>query len=190
MLSGLSVFFRQVRWVFLQREWCFVVGTILRWSISKWQNGEKTRIVVLPLRGKWRGFAILIGFFLSALCHLAYGVTLFLANLIPWDACWIAVLGWSNSSRCSKFNGLLIMDVMPIWDYTMNGLSYKYFNINRRSTVICLPCHLPAFERDTTSEPMAPGLFSITWFFYTIAIFSPFCYLLPSISITCVLACN
>ena len=39
----------------------------------------------------------------------------------------------------------------------MNGLGYKYCNINRCSTVICLPCHLPAFERDATSEPMAPG---------------------------------
>ena len=45
-------------------------------------EGDKTRIVLLPLRGKRRGFVILIDFFLSTLCHLAYCDTLFLVNLI------------------------------------------------------------------------------------------------------------
>ena len=40
--------------------------------------GDKTRIVLLPLRVKRRGFVILHDFFLSTLCHLAYCVTLFL----------------------------------------------------------------------------------------------------------------
>ena len=186
MLSDLSIFFGQVRWVFLQREWCFVVGSILRCS-NPVTIRAKTRIVLLPLRVKWRGFVILIDFFLSTLCHLAYCDTLFLANLIPWDACWIAVLGWSISSRCSWINGLLITDVMPIWDYTMNDHSHKYCNLVNCPTVICLPCHLLVFERDATSEPMAPWSILHYWILlHNCYLLFAIVTLLSSISITCV----
>ena len=58
-----------------------------------------------------------------------------------------------------------------------------------------LPCYLPAFERDASSEPMAPGsiltylilLKQLLLLAITILLL---CYLLPSISITCVLPCN
>ena len=43
---------------------------------------DKTCIVLLPLRIKRRGLIILIDFFLSTLCYLAYCNTLFLVNLI------------------------------------------------------------------------------------------------------------
>ena len=40
-------------------------------------------------------------------------------------------------------------------------LAYKYCNVNRCSTVICLPCHyLVCFGRDVTSEHMAPWVYS------------------------------
>ena len=140
MLSDLWVFSGQDRWVVLQREWCIVVGSILRWSCPV-TGGAKARIVLLLLRIKRRGLVILIDLFLSTLCHHAYCVTLFLANLILWDACWIAVLGWSNSSRCSWINGLLVTDVMPMWDYAMNDHNYNYAQF----------CQLPNSNLSTTS---------------------------------------
>ena len=81
MLFDLFVFSGQDRWVVLQREWCIVVGSILRCSNPVTER-MKTRIELLPLRVKRRGFILLLDFFLSTLCHLAYCVTLFLANLI------------------------------------------------------------------------------------------------------------
>jgi hypothetical protein len=39
----------------------------------------------------------------------------------------------------------------------MNDHSYKYHNLVNCPPVICLPCHLPSFKRDTSSELMAPG---------------------------------
>ena len=117
---------------------------------TKWETRHV--FVLLPLRIKRRGLVILIDFFLSTLRHLSYCDTLFLANLIPWDACWIAVLGWSISSRCSWINGLLITDVMPIWDYAMNDHSHTHcYALQLPNCLVCL-----IFKRDISSEPMAP----------------------------------
>jgi hypothetical protein len=70
--------------------------------------------VLLLLRVKRWGSNIFF-FALSTLCHHASSITLFVMNLIPCDACWIAVKGWSNSSRCRWIFGLLVSDVMPLY---------------------------------------------------------------------------
>jgi hypothetical protein len=47
------------------------------------RTGARHIFVLLPLRIKRRGLILLLDFFLSTLCHLAYNVTLFFVNLIP-----------------------------------------------------------------------------------------------------------
>ena len=91
-----------------------VVGSILRCPYSVTGGVAMHVFVLLLLRVKRWGTIILIDFTLSTLCHHAPSITLFVMSLIPQDACSIAVKEWSNSSRFSKINGLVALEVMPI----------------------------------------------------------------------------
>ena len=42
------------------------------------------------------------------------------------DACWIAVDGWSNSNRCRQESAYLLMDVMPIYTWSLPWISHNY----------------------------------------------------------------
>lgn len=66
-------------------------------------------------------------------------------------------LGWSYSRRCSWINSLLIMNVMHVFDYALNDHTYNYAQFYQLSNSNLFTIRDLTFERDATSEPMAPG---------------------------------
>ena len=69
-LFDLLIWFGQLYWFILQWERCFVMGSVLRWSISQWKKGTRHVFILLPLIIKQWGLFILIEFTLSTSCHL------------------------------------------------------------------------------------------------------------------------
>ena len=118
-LSDLSVRFGQLDWFILQWERCFVMGSILQCSISQWQKGTRHVFVLFPLRIKRWGLFILLEFTLSTSCHSSPCITLFVMTLIHREASIEALLKWSHSNRCRQESAYLLMDVMPIYTWSL-----------------------------------------------------------------------
>ena len=115
--------------------------------------GETTRILLLPSRIKDGVYIILLEFI--PLHHVILPNALLCSyELNTLDACWIAVVVWSNSSRCR-----IVSDVMPIYmimpRYSHNyALFYQLLDSNLftyRNTYAIL--------REATSETYGPRVY-------------------------------
>ena len=75
------------------------MGSILRCSIPVIER-DMTRICIVAIKDKRQDLFILLEF--SSLHHVILLKALLCLILNTLDACWIAVDGWSNSSRCRQ----------------------------------------------------------------------------------------
>ena len=77
------------------------MGSILRCSIPV-TEGDMTRICIIAIKGKMMGFIHIVRFYFVYIMSFYLGCYSVFHELNTLDTCWIAVDGWSNSSRCRQ----------------------------------------------------------------------------------------
>ena len=115
--------------------------------------GNKTRICIIAIKDKMMGF-IWLGLLFLHHVILLKSLLCFILNTL--DACWIAVDGWSNSSRFTQVSTYLSwMWCLYTWSLHWSVIT-MCFSINCK-TVIYLPIVCYVFEREASSENYGPG---------------------------------